>query len=198
MTSHATKESSETKQERSCQEAEGEFRASSNYLTMLEQWYSYSASFKACCDLSGCWSNIIIMQVADEWVLQTTTCKFIFEPWYVLLYELKRELFSLSLLNLVSCPPWGLLNTCSKTFGLKNKNKSAKVQQFVQQVQKTANNQEKAKQEANAAKKVPWCYDKACNHVSHNRIKTDLCLYRQFPSTRQCSNEGKSHTLRCL
>ena len=50
---------------------------------------------------------------------------------------------------------------CSKTFGLKNKNKSAKVQQYVQQMQKTVTNSEKAKQEASTAKKV----SNACNKI---------------------------------
>ena len=46
------------------------------------------------------------------------------------------------------------LSACSKTFGLKNKNKSAKVQQYVQQVQQQTKGQTAQKADAAAVKKV--------------------------------------------
>ncbi len=66
---------------------------------------------------------------------------------------------------------WPLIRLvlCSKTFGLKNKNKSTKVQQYVQQVQKQTVNTEKAKQEANAAKKVM--------QISHGRTENSAIWY---------------------
>ena len=46
------------------------------------------------------------------------------------------------------------LSACSKTFGLKNKNKSAKVQQYVQQVQQQTKGQTAQKGDEAAVKKV--------------------------------------------